>query len=73
MSDDEVKMFSPFMNPGFDISEDMMYGLGALEQDNFVTGKKSYTLAEVMTILHEKAGKEIADNFLPGMLLSAEF
>ena len=73
MSDDEVRMFSPFMDPGFDIPEDMMYGLSVLETDSFVTGKESYTLAEVMTILHEKAGKEIADNFLPGMLLSAEF
>lgn len=73
MSDDEVKMFSPFMDPGFDISEDMMYGLSVLETDSFVTGKESYTLAEVMTILHEKAGREIADNFLPGMLLPASF
>jgi len=66
-------MFSPFMDPGFDISEDMMYGLSVLETDSFVTGKESYTLAEVMTILHEKAGREIADNFLPGMLLPASF
>ena len=73
MSSDEVKMFSPFMDPGFDISEDMMYGLSVLETDSFVTGKESYTLAEVMTILHEKAGREIADNFLPGMLLPASF
>jgi len=73
VSSDEVKMFSPFMDPGFDISEDMMYGLSVLETDSFVTGKESYTLAEVMTILHEKAGREIADNFLPGMLLPASF
>jgi len=66
-------MFSPFMDPGFDISEDMMYGLSVLETDSFVTGKESYTLAEVMTILHEKAGREIANNFLPGMLLPASF